>query len=135
MTSAWLVAAFLLAHAAIHGSFLAPRPPVTAGGPAWPFELERSWILRLLGLDAQSSRVLGIALVAATIGAFALAAVTAIGFGPDALWQPMVTIGAIASLAVLGIYFNPWFVLGIAIDLVLLWGVLIAGWAPDGVSL
>ena len=133
MTSAWLVAAFLLAHAAIHVSFLAPRPPVTAGGPAWPFELERSWILRSLGLDPQSTRLLGIALIAATLGAFALAAVAAIGLGADALWQPTVAVGAIASLAILVIYFNPWFVVGIGIDLVLLWGVLMAGWAPDGI--
>ena len=32
-----LVAGFLLAHAAIHVAFIAPPPPATADGPAWPF--------------------------------------------------------------------------------------------------
>ena len=44
MVARLLIAAFLLAHASVHGAFLAPRPPVTAGGPAWPFELGQSWI-------------------------------------------------------------------------------------------
>ena len=41
MGMTWLIAAALLAHAAIHASFIAPRPPVTAGGSIWPFELGR----------------------------------------------------------------------------------------------
>ena len=36
-----LVAGFLLAHAAIHVGFIAPPPPATADGPAWPFSTDR----------------------------------------------------------------------------------------------
>lgn len=135
MTPQLLIAAFLLAHGAIHGSFLAPRPPVTAGGPAWPFELGKSWLLGPLGLDAEATRMVGTALIALTIGAFALAALAAIGILPDGLWPASVTIGAIASIAVLGLYFSPWFVVGLAIDVGLLWAVLVQDWAPDGVTL
>lgn len=134
MAAKWLIVAFLLAHGAIHSSFMAPRPPVTAGGPAWPFELGRSWVLGPLGLDSRAIHMVGLALIAWTIGAFAVAALTAAGFVPAGLWPATVTIGAIASIALLGIYFSPWFVVGVAIDLVLLWAVLIASWTPGGTT-
>lgn len=132
--ASWLIAAFLLAHGAVHATFLAPRPAATAGGPTWPFELGRSWLLGPLGLDAEATRMVGMALVALTIGVFALAAIAAIGVGPAVLWSAGVTIGAIGSIAVLGPYFSPWFVVGVGIDLVLLWAVLIQGWLPEGVA-
>lgn len=129
-----VVAALLLAHGAIHAGFLSPRPPVTAGGPAWPFELGRSWILGPLGVDPELARALGFGLVAVTFGAFALAALTALGVAPAAIWPAAVAIGAVASLAVLALFFQPWLVLGVGIDLVLLWAVLVANWVPDGVT-
>jgi len=134
MASKFLIAAFLLAHGAVHGSFLAPRPPVTAGGPTWPFELGRSWLLGPLGLDAEATRLVGLVLIVLTIGAFAIAALAAAGFAPAAVWPATVTLGAITSIALLGIYFSPWFVVGVAIDLALLWAVLSQGWAPEGVT-
>jgi hypothetical protein len=129
-----LLAAFLLAHAAIHAGFVSPRPPATAGSPAWPFELGRSWILGPLGLDSGFGRTLGLALVALTLGGFALAALAALGLLPAGLWPVAVTIGALASIAVLAVFFHPWLVLGVAIDLALLWAVLAANWAPEGMS-
>lgn len=134
MATKWLFAAFLLAHAAVHGSFMAPRPPATSGGPTWPFELGKSWVLGPLGLDSEATRMVGMALMALTFGAFALAALVSAGFVPSALWQATVTVGAIASIALLGLFFSPWFVVGVGIDLVLLWAVLVASWAPEGVA-
>ena len=130
-----LFAGFLLAHGAIHASFLSPRPPATAGGPAWPFELARSWVLTPLGVQPETARLLGMALVAATAGAFALAALAATGLLPAELWGPTTAIGAVASLALLVLFFHPWLVLGLAIDLGLLWAVLVAGWTPEGSSI
>lgn len=134
MVTRLLIAAFLLAHAAIHAAFISPRPPATAGGPAWPFELSRSWILGPLGLDSELGRILGLALIAVTFGGFALAALAALGLVPAGIWPAAVTIGAVASIAVLALFFHPWLVLGVAIDLALLWAVLVANWAPDGVT-
>ncbi len=134
MGTRWLIAAALLAHAAIHASFIAPRPPVTAGGPSWPFELGRSWLLAPIGLDARATRTVGVALIAVTMGGFALAALTAVGLVPAGIWPAAVTIGAIGSIALLGLYFNPWLAVGVTIDAVLLWAVLIANWAPEGVT-
>jgi hypothetical protein len=129
-----VVAAFLLAHAAIHASFIVPRPPASAGGPAWPFELTRSWVLGALGLGADVARPLGIALVAVTIGGFALAALAAAGVVPAGLWVPAVVAGAVSSVALIGIFFHPWLVLGIAIDALLIWAALVADWTPDALT-
>jgi hypothetical protein len=127
-----VVAAFLVGHGLIHGSYLAPRPPAKAGGPAWPFELGRSWLLTRLGMPARWLRTLGTTLVVATIAGFAAAALAALGLAPG-LWTPGVVLGAVASLVTLGVYFHPWLVLGIAIDIALLWGVSI-GVTPDVIA-
>jgi hypothetical protein len=126
-----LLAAFLLAHGAIHASFLSPRPPATAGGPQWPFELGRSWVLTPLGVQPQTSRLLGMALVTATIAALALAALAAAGVVPANLWAPASTAGAFASVVLLVLFFHPWLLLGVFIDLGLLWAVFIAAWTPQ----
>ena len=129
-----VVAAFLFAHAAIHASFLVPRPPATAEGPAWPFELGRSWILKPLGLDGGTGRVLGISMVATTIGGFGLAALAAVGIAPATVWAPAIVVGAVSSAVLISVFFHPWLVLGIAIDAVLLWAVLIADWTPGAIG-
>jgi hypothetical protein len=125
-----LLAAFLLAHGLIHVSFLTPRPAPATDGPAWPFDLDRSWLLTSVGIPGPATRALGTALVALTIAGFALAAIVALGL-LDSLWVPAVVIGATASLAVLGLYYRPWLTLGIVIDVVLLWAVLVAGFVPS----
>jgi hypothetical protein len=125
-----LVASFLLAHAAIHLAFVAPSPPVTADGPAWPFTTNDSWLLQRLGLDPAAMRVVAGALVAATLIAFVIAALAALGVVPAGLWVPALTVGAIASLGLLVAFFHPWLALGIAIDVGLLWAGFVAGWMP-----
>ncbi len=131
----FLLAAFLVAHAAIHASFVAPAPPTTAGGPPWPFELARSWMLTPLGLQPEAMRLLGIALVVATIATFVLAAGAAAGVLPIDLWKPFSAAGAFASIALLLLFFHPWLAVGVLIDLGVLWAVLVAGWTPEGSSL
>ena len=125
-----LVASFLLAHAAIHLAFVAPSPPVTADGPAWPFTTNDSWLLQRLGLDPAAMRVVAGALVAATLIALVIAALAALGVVPAGLWVPALTVGAIASLGLLVAFFHPWLALGIAIDVGLLWAGFVAGWMP-----
>jgi hypothetical protein len=134
MLARLLLAAFLLAHAGIHASFLSPRRRATAGGPQWPFELGRSWILTPLGLQPELTRVLGMALVAATLGGFALAAIATVELLPPALWPPAAAVGAVASVALLLLFFHPFLVLGFVIDAALLWAVLVAGWTPQATT-
>lgn len=129
------VAGLLLAHGLIHASYLSPRPPATAGGPAWPFELERSRLLAALGFRGAIPRPLGLALVALTVAGYALAAGALLGILPAGLWTGGIVAGSVASLALLGVFFHPWLVLGIVIDAVLLYGTLLAGWAPGALPI
>jgi len=129
-----LIAGFLFAHGAIHASFLSPRPPATATGPQWPFEIARSPLLTPLGIGSAELRLVGLALVATTVAGFALAAVASLGLVPAGLWPVGVGLGSIASIVLLAIFFHPWLVLGVVIDVALLWAVLANGWAPDGLA-
>jgi hypothetical protein len=125
---------FLLAHAAVHLMFFIPKPAATPGSPTWPFEIGHSWALSPLGLAPDALRLLGIALVAVLIGAYALAALGALGLGPRELWVPAVAAGTLASLALLGLFYAPWLTIGVAIDLIVLWLVLMSSWAPEGLT-
>jgi sterol desaturase/sphingolipid hydroxylase (fatty acid hydroxylase superfamily) len=131
MLARLLVAGFLCAHAAIHAAFVSPRPPAKPGAPPWPFDLGRSWVLSRLHAPGSVARVLGVALVAVTIGGYALAAVATIGILPTSTWDAAVAIGSAASLALLLLFFHPWLVVGVAVDVLLLWVALVAGWTPD----
>jgi hypothetical protein len=128
------IAAFLLAHAGIHVLFLSPPPPATADGPAWPFATASSWLVSRFGVGQDAVRDLAFALVAVIVGAFALAAIAAIGLATASLWLPAVVIGAMASIALLAICFHPWLILGVGIDVVLLYATLVAGWVPTSAS-
>lgn len=125
-----VLAALLLGHAAIHAGYLSPRPAPTLGGPPWPFDLAHSWILSPLGVPPEILRVLGLALFAVTFAAFALAAIAALGFLPAGVWGWSTVIGAAGSLTMLIVFFHPWLAIGIAIDLLALWTVLVMGWTP-----
>jgi hypothetical protein len=125
-----LFAVFLLAHAAIHVSYISPRPPVTAGGPTWPFELGRSWLLSPLGLSADMTRIVGIGLLALLVIGFGIAALATFGMVPMTLWPGAVVVGAVTSIVMLVLFFHPWLVAGVGIDLVLLWAALLADWTP-----
>jgi hypothetical protein len=128
----FVVAGFLLAHALIHTGFLG-RPPATPGGPAWPFELGRSWLLSPLGVDPGVVRVLGLALVAVLVAGYATAALAVLG-PLELLFVPAIVIGSMASLGLLIVFFHPWLVLGIAIDLGLLWATLVLSWLPESLG-
>jgi hypothetical protein len=125
-----LLAAFLAAHGLIHLSYLAPAPPRTAGGPEWPFDVTHSWLVTALGMDAAAMRPLATALVIITTVALLGAAAVAMGWLSSTLWLPLLVAGTVGSLVTLALFFHPWLVVGIAIDLVLLWTTLVAGWAP-----
>jgi hypothetical protein len=125
-----VLAAFLAAHGLIHASYLTPAPPRTAEGPPWPFHLDGSWITAALGLDPALIRPVGLMLAAATVGLFVASALATLGWLPASWWSALVIGAASLSLVMLAAFFHPWLVLGMVIDLVLLWAVLVVGWAP-----
>jgi hypothetical protein len=128
----WIFGIFLVAHGLIHASYLTPAPAQSPGGPQWPFELGRSWLVTGFGLDAGMVRGLGVVLVAITVVAFAGAGLAWLGLIVPLSWWPALTvIGAAASAALLALFFHPWIALGFVIDAVLLWLVLGGGWTAD----
>jgi hypothetical protein len=126
-----LIGAFLAAHGLIHLSFVAPAPPRTAGGPEWPFETARSWLVTGMGLDPAAVRASATALVVVSVALLVAAGLATNGWLVPAEWWPGLTVsGAAASLVTLMLFFHPWLLLGVAIDLALLWAVFIGGWRP-----
>lgn len=125
-----VLAAFLLGHAAVHAGYLSPRPAETIGGPSWPFDLAHSWVLSPLGVGGDTLRILGFTLFALVLASFALAAIAAVGFLPAGVWGWSTVIGAAGSLAMLILFFHPYLAVGVAIDLLALYTVLVLGWTP-----
>ena len=126
-----VLAALFVGHALVHAGFLAPRPAATVGGPPWPFELDRSWILESFRVDRATTRLIGLAAVAATMGGFTLSALITLGVGPAELWTAAIAVGTLGSLLALVLFFDPWLVVGVGIDLGLLWAVFVLGWTPS----
>ncbi len=125
-----LFAALLAAHALIHVSYLTPAPPRTAGGPEWPFELTRSWLVTAFQLDPSLARGIGIGVAGASIILLGAAAMATAGWiVPSGWWLPLIVAGSVSSLLTLGLFFHPWLLLGVVIDLGLLW-VAFGGWRP-----
>ena len=126
-----ILATLIFIHGAIHLSYLAPRPPATAGGPTWPFVLDRSWLLSRLDVPPEVLRLLGLALTAVTFASFALAALAIAGMLPPSIAGAAVVLGAGSSLALLTLFFQPWLGLGLVIDAVLLWAAAGSVWTPS----
>lgn len=128
----YIVAMFLLAHGLIHLGYLTPAPRTAANGPPWPFAMERAWPARV-GVPLAALRVVGGLLVIALIVAFGAAALAASGFlVPADTWPVLTAGGAAISALTLALFFHRWLVIGLAIDVVLLYAVLVAGWQPMG---
>jgi hypothetical protein len=127
----WLLAALLVAHGWVHVMFVFPRPTPSGGGPEWPFDLTRSWLVSATGLDVNLVRITGIVLMAIVVLGFLLAGLSIVGLlVPTAWWAGLLVVGAAASFAMLALFFSPQLVLGLAIDVALLWLAFGSGWSP-----
>jgi hypothetical protein len=132
----WLLGGFLLAHGLIHVMFVAPAPASagTDGATPWPFDMARSWLVSGAHLDPGAVRALGTALVCAVVGAFILASLATVDIVVPAAWWPaLVAVSAAASAVLLGLFFGPQLILGVAIDAVLVWVVVTSAWAPAAI--
>ena len=115
-----LLAAFVLAHGLIHVSFLTPAPAAAAGGPPWPFNLDRSWLLTRMGVSTAAAEGMGRALVVVTVVGFAVAAAgLAVG---ASWWGPAAVVASVISLGQLTVWFHWWLPVGLLIDA----GVIVA---------
>jgi hypothetical protein len=127
----WLLAALLIGHGVVHLLFAVPAPSGADSGAAWPFDMSQSWAVARVGLEPGLVRGIGAVLIAITVGTLALAALATVGIVvPSGWWQATVALGAIGSAATLILFFDPQLVLGLGMDLVLLWVVATRAWAP-----
>lgn len=111
----------LVAHGLVTVAIWGAPSPAAVEGPVRPPDPAHSW---LLGDVRSLSVVLGV-LVGLAL------AVAGVGFLTDQGWWPSLAIGAgAASLVLFGIFFTPWWVVGIAISIVVLVAGLRAG--PTG---
>ncbi|HRJ06789.1 MAG TPA: hypothetical protein PK096_01480 [Candidatus Saccharibacteria bacterium] len=117
-----LLGLFLLAHGLLHASYLTPKPD----DPNYPFDFHKGWFPDLVG---QAAGPIGTILVVVVVGAFLLAALSLFGVpGFSTYGQLFVSVGAIASLILLVLFWHSWLILGVVINLVLLVGIYAFGW-------
>lgn len=127
----WLLAALVFFHGWVHLMFVFPQPEPSAGGPAWPFDMARSWLVTGPGLDVGLVRTIGIAVMIVAFAGLALSALATVNLLVPASWWSGLLIGsACASTLLLALFFSPTLLLGVAIDVALLWFVLASAWSP-----
>lgn len=98
----------ILAHGLVHLLYLADDVP--------EFSLDRSWPVP----DAVR-RAVALGLVAGTVVAFAALALALWGLpGLSSAWPTLTVVACLFSMVLLGLFWNPWLVLGLAIDMALL---------------
>lgn len=125
----FVVAALLFVRAHFSLTALIPTP----AGKAWlfwPIAADSKPVLGVLGglpaaLNPAFSGVSAAAFMAAVLALFGL-------FVPAGWWPTLVLVGATTSFLLYVLYLGRWAALPIAIDAVLLWGVLVQHWSVSG---
>lgn len=135
----YLIAIILVAHGLIVsaqsvGNFGSGNSQIV--NPSWlswfPITLGRSWFLTAFKLEGTLLDkifgliwlVSGLCIVAAALGI--------LGFIiPKELWRPLAIYGASGSLVMLLLYFHPFLIIGILLDVAILATLLWTKWTPE----
>ena len=122
MTTA-LVVLFLLAHGFVHFMVWLPHPAPDTAGPAPPFAPDHSAVLTMASVPATTTRELSVVLAIGSGGAFILAGL-AVTFGGG--WAvPLAVVAGGLGLVLKTLFFNPWLLLGIGLDALVLSAALV----------
>ena len=127
------LALFLIAHGLVHSILaIAPNPSDPDAKPGTFFTaVERSWLLPQLGLDATTIRWIGIILVALSTLGFILAGLGVLGVpGLNTIWRTVSVVSSCLSLLLLILFWHPWLIVGVLIDIGILLALLWAKWPP-----
>jgi hypothetical protein len=114
-------AGLLIIHALIHAAiWLSPA----RAAPDAPFDAGTSW---LVGAQPTLGAALGL-----------LAAVLLAGAGVGLLlnadwWRLVAIVGAVASLVLIGLFFNPWFLFAGAVDIGIIVALAIVDWPGEAI--
>ena len=124
----YLFGVFLILHGLIHASYLSPRPKL-ADASAWPFNLSQSWALP--GVAEVVVRPVGAVLCLVTVVALVAAGLSVLGFLVlQAWWRPLTLASMTVSLLFLFLYWHPWLVVGVFLNVVILAALVWARWTP-----
>jgi hypothetical protein len=123
----WALAAFLVAHGAVHACYLAEPPEPDDAVASWPFTIDHSWVLSGLGVRPERVAAVGRALTVVVLATFAVAAVSVLV--GTSWWEAAAVVAASVSLVQMLAWFHPWLSLGVLIDVLLIVGVT-GSWAP-----
>ncbi len=97
----------------------------------WPFAADsRPWLGFIGGLPQQGGSSI-VPIIAGIAGLCFLGAVLGLlgWFVPPTWWRPLVIVASFASLILFVVYFSPWAIAPIVVDLILLWGVFGQNWS------
>jgi hypothetical protein len=122
---------FLIGHGIAHaGLASAPDPSESDSSPGAFFTQKgRSRLFQHLDLDPILVQRLGIILVVISIVGFILSGLGILGIpGLKMIWQGLVPITAIASLILLILFWHPWIILGVVIDVGLILLTVLNSW-------
>lgn len=119
---------FLIAHALVGVMMFAARPKQAA--PSWP--TGKSWLFGFMGMSEGGQRraatvLMAIAALFLIGGAVGIVGVPAI----VSIWPSLVVVGAIVSALTLVLYFSPWWLGGIAINLGLIVAIVVFKWPTN----
>jgi hypothetical protein len=125
----WLLAAFLIAHGAVHLAVWLPPSPTDAERQA-PFAPDHSAVLTRTRIPQDASHLVAVRLAGAATVAYVVAGLAvALGSGWAAA---LAAVAALVALVLKILFFNPWLSLGILIDAAVLSSALM-GW-PIGLT-
>lgn len=132
----WLLAFLLAAHGWVHVLFLFPKPAGGAGvtgAAAYPFDFRLSWLIQRGRFDARLVRAAGTGLTVIVLLLHTLAALATVALlVPTDWWGTLVVAAALSSMLFLVLFWSPLLLLGIVIDLGMLWLVVSNTWNPGG---
>lgn len=114
-----------------------PFAPAPAGTSKfyWPFAADsKSWLTAIGGLPTSGGIVTSLLAGVAALG-FIAALLALFGWLVPANWfTPLIIAAAVASILLYTLHFGSFALLPIALDLILLWGVLARGWSVAGLE-
>lgn len=124
---------FLIAHGLVHAGLAAapiPNDPESKPG-AFFTAASRSWLLPQLGLGGSAIQWIGIVLVILSTVGFVLAGLGVLGVpGLNTIWRAVTVISSCLSLLLLILFWHPWLIVGVLIDIGLLISLLWAKLLP-----
>ena len=120
----WLVAAFLIAHGAVHLAVWLPPSPTDTELQA-PFAPDHSAVLTKTHVPPSVSHVLAQRLAAVATVAYVVAGL-AVALGSGWTVAVLAAAAAVIGLVLKVLFFNPWLTLGVLLDIAVLSSALLS---------